>query len=86
MTLAADIQKCLDLVRSKGLNDDFSLWHIHCPPSGSYPGSPPWRAGIVNDSRYVQLGEAEPRYFGEGDSPEEAVTALLNNLLTMIGE
>jgi hypothetical protein len=39
-----------------------------------------WTAEIGNQVSYVGLGEVPGEFYGEGDTPEEAVADLLKNL------
>lgn len=69
MTLKDLIDAC---IAAKSGNKEFALF---------FTGED-WRAEIGNTAAYAWLGESEPEFRADADTPEEAVAKLLHNVTT----
>ncbi|URI15929.1 hypothetical protein [Brevundimonas albigilva] len=57
-----------------GENSDFALFYVD-------GAGPKWSAEMKNPcAQFVMLGEASGEYGGEGDTPEQAVLALISRV------
>lgn len=75
MNLPDLISACLALKPG----EDFALFFI--PKREDLPGDEDaWQADIVNETKYVMLGESSGVFSAEGSTPEEAVSNLLEKL------
>lgn len=74
--LADIIRQAIELKQG---NKEFALFYEPSFESVTV-NAKPWIAEIGNPSVFVRLGESTGEYCGEGDSPEDAIRDLIENL------